>query len=473
MFALAVIISHGTRQTTLVRHTLEVQNHLTELGKAVLSEESNQRGFLLTGDSVYLEKPNNTFPKKDEIAQTLRVLLAEDTAQLARLQRVEAFMAAKVIELEQTKKLAAEGNLATALLIVNSDAGKRYMDSVDGELAKMRWVEEQSLWQHRAERDAAVRWVYVVLGGVILLLGYSLFTLYGQIRALVNNLAFERERYREADASKQIEINRRARLEAYNELLISNLEARNLALDRFAYITSHDLQQPLRTIKGVIEALREDFPELTANEPGEYFEMVSSSALRMDDMVSKLLRQSREGSSEDFMPLDLERVVLEVRSDLSQLIAEQNASLQAEALPFVLGPPTGLRVMFQNLITNAIKYSVPGRPPQITISGQELADENGTAKGSPSGEAEFDSRWRITVSDNGRGIDPARIQDVLQFGRRGDDHDDIDGHGFGLTACVEVARALGGELELESEVGVGSKFSFTAPTSSWKHAGKH
>ena len=455
LLTLWAIVLYQNEQAELVRGTLEVQQLVSDFRNGIQAEESTQRGFLLTGNGDYLEMPRLPIGSPREGLVLLRERMADNPTQATRVDRLEEYLEAKLAELARTKALVAEGRRGEALEIVNGDRGKFFMDRIDATLAQMRATERELLHERTADSEASLRWVYGVLAVAILVLGYSLFKVHGEVGDLVERLAAERERYREADGLKEVEMERRARLERYNEILIANLEERNRALDRYAYVTSHDLQQPLRTISGVIDALQEDFPDLTRGEAGEYLDMVASGASRMHLLVSGLLKKSREGNEEEAIPLDPESMLAEVIRDLAQLIAERGATVTHGGLPFLIAPPTGLRLLLQNLITNAIKYAAPGRRPEVHVESHPVA-------ASPSADGEpGPPSYRITVRDNGRGIAPDRIREILEYGHRGDS-EDVDGHGLGLTACVQVARALGGELEVGSELGVGSRFSFTA-----------
>ena len=309
-------------------------------------------------------------------------------------------------------------------------------------------------------RDTTLIWVYLLLGVALVVLCYSLFRIYRQLSDVIDTLGVERERYRAIAIERQREIERRERLEYYNELLIEHLEERNQALDRYAYTTSHDLLQPLRTINGMIEALSEDYPELLEGEVGTYLEMVSSSAARMQTMVSTLLERSRDQTREESIPLDLNGVINDVGRDLAQLIDEYNATLVVEDLPFVQVQPSNVRTIFQNLISNAVKYSAPGRPPVVTVSAEAVpagASESGIATPLPTGAVL--GRWRLCVRDNGRGIAPDKIDQIIAYGERGDS-DDQDGHGIGLATVAATIDSMGSRLAIESTVGEGSVFSF-------------
>ena len=459
LLALAAVVYYQNYQARLVRNTLEVQQLISDFRSSVQAAETTQRGFLLTGNPAYLEIPDLPTKDPDSGFVALERAVQDNPSQMARMHVLGQYLQAKLAELNRTTELAAQGDFTKALLIVNGNSGKAFMDGIEAALADMRNEEQRLLRWRTADSDRSLNWVYVVLTGAIGLLGFGLFRLYGKTSQLVNRLAQERERYREILEQKQVEAERRARLETYNQILITNLEERNRSLERFAYITSHDLQQPLRTITGIIDALQEDFPEMSQGAVGEYFDMVASGASRMNVLITGLLKQTRENHVEEAIPLDLESIVSGVCQDIQQLITEHEAEVRWQQLPFIVGPPTGLRVIIQNLLTNAIKYAHPDRRPEVVISA-EVVEAEAAADGSTS--TGTTSRWRLHVSDNGRGIAPEYLQKIFDFGERGESHDQ-EGFGLGLPTCLSIARLLGGELEVKSTLGVGSTFTFSAP----------
>ena len=324
------------------------------------------------------------------------------------------------------------------------------MEQIDSLLEDIRQHEERQLDRRTGVRDTALIWVYIMLGLALLVLCYSLFRIYRQLSTVIDNLTFERGRYRATALARKREIERRQRLEYYNQLLIKHLEERNEALDRYAYIASHDLKQPLRTISGAIDALLEDFPELAQGEVAEYMAMVSGGADRMQTMVSKLLDQSREDQHEEEFPIDLEALVQTLEADLAHLISECGATVVVEPLPFVRVPPVKMHTILQNLLTNAIKYAQTGRPPIVTIGAEAIALQVATGGEKP---------YRLYVRDNGRGISAENLERIGRFGERGASVDD-DGHGIGLASVAAMLKSMDTELAIESTVGEGSTFSF-------------
>ncbi len=461
LMAVVVVFYFRGRQARLAWRTIEILRELSDLHRDIRTEESAQRGYLLTGDEHYLSETALSLEDADAQITQLSEHIEGSPLQAQRVRLLRTIVGAKLKELNTTVGLYRNGKQSEAYAIVNSDAGERYMVQIDSLLNVVRVEEERRLNERTGVRDTTLIWVYVLLGLAIAVLCYSLFKIYRQLSGVIETLGVERERYREIAVERQREIDRRERTEYYNELLIAHLEERNQALDRYAYTTSHDLLQPLRTINGMIDALSEDFPELLEGEPGTYLEMVSSSATRMQTMVSGLLERSRDQTGEESIPLDLNGVVDEIERDLQQLIAEYGATIGTTVMPFVQAQPTKVRTILQNLVSNAVKYGAPGRAPHVLIGAEPVsADDADRTHGaaSDSGSASA-GRWRVYVKDNGRGIAPDKIDQISNYGERGDS-EDKDGHGIGLASVTEAIRSIDGQLRIESTVGEGSTFSF-------------
>jgi PAS domain S-box-containing protein len=225
---------------------------------------------------------------------------------------------------------------------------------------------------------------------------------------------------------------------------VQEMEQKNKELEEFAYLASHDLQEPLYTIKSFAELLEEEL-ELTG-ETEIYLSFMKESVNRMGDLIQDLLEHSLIGSHGGMELVDLNKTVASVLSDLQATIAEANASITIDELPAVQGHPVELRLLFQNLVSNAIKFRQPDLPPVVHISSEKLGH-----------------LWRFSVSDNGIGIAPAYHDRIFIIFQRLHPKHEYEGTGIGLAQCKKIVELHGGKLWLESQPGEGSKFNFTLP----------
>jgi light-regulated signal transduction histidine kinase (bacteriophytochrome) len=229
----------------------------------------------------------------------------------------------------------------------------------------------------------------------------------------------------------------------------SNQELRraNMDLGQFAYSASHDLQEPLRQVAVYSQLLEKKYAAVLDAKGLEYLSHCVEGAHRMEMLISDLLAysQSTNTSGEQSERVDLNEVVEEVRSNLSTLIQETGTVLKVDLLPAIPGHPVPLGHLFQNLISNAIKYR-SSRPAEVNISAER--------------QGNF---WLFRVQDNGIGI-PKQFRDQI-FGifKRLHDKKAYPGTGIGLAICQKVVERYGGRIWVESADGEGSTFLFTLP----------
>ena len=224
------------------------------------------------------------------------------------------------------------------------------------------------------------------------------------------------------------------------------LEKSNERLEQFAYAASHDLQEPLRMVTSYLQLLERRYGDELGSDGQEFLEFAVDGAERMREMIDGLLAYSRvETQGEPFEPVDLDAVLDDVRTDLQLQIEESDAEITAEALPRVSGDAGQLRQVFQNLLANAIEYS-GDEPPRVHVSA--------TREG---------SRWRLSVRDEGIGIDPDDAERVFEVFQRLHSREEHEGTGIGLALSKRIVERHGGEIWVDAERDDGSTFSFTVP----------
>ncbi len=233
--------------------------------------------------------------------------------------------------------------------------------------------------------------------------------------------------------------------EENRQRLLTRLIESNTELERFAYVASHDMQEPLRMVLNFSQIIAQDYAERLDEEGKEYLKIVGDSALRMREMVQDLLEYARLGT--EGMPMsrvDLGVELDHVLENLRGLITESQAHVAHHALPVVDGNAVQLMRLLQNLIANAIKYRKPGETPDIRITATETGDH-----------------WEIAVADNGIGIDPGYVEQIFEPFRRLHTWDTIKGTGLGLAVGRKIAESHGGRIWANSAAGQGSTFTFT------------
>jgi len=248
-----------------------------------------------------------------------------------------------------------------------------------------------------------------------------------------------------------------------SELREANAELKrsNENLQQFAQIASHDLQEPLRRIQAFSDMLNSQFADNLSDGERDMIRRIQKSARRMQLLIKDLLTYSQLTTQrEPFAEVSLTDVVTDVLSDLEMRIAEKNARIDTGPLPTILGSSSRLRQLFQNLIANALKFTLPGRQPVVQIR-YRLASANELP-------AEFQdipssSFWLITVSDNGIGFDERYKDRIFTPFQRLHDTATYSGTGIGLAICQRVAESHGGAIDADSEPGTGSTFKIFLP----------
>ncbi len=249
-------------------------------------------------------------------------------------------------------------------------------------------------------------------------------------------------------------------VERTTELQTANIQlaARNNELEQFAFVTSHDLNEPLRKIKVFVDLLRTRF--LADNpEALSYIEKITRSSVRMSELIEDLTQYSKLDIADVSVPIHLNEILEEILSDLELIIKEKNARIHIDPLPALKGIPGQIRLVFQNLVSNALKFVQPGVPPVITIKATTVADLQADV------ETEGGKFTRITVTDNGIGFDEKYLPRIFAVFQRLHTKDKYDGSGIGLSIVKKIIEKHQGYVTARSVEGKGSSFIVFLPLS--------
>ncbi|MBN1985490.1 MAG: PAS domain S-box protein, partial [Prolixibacteraceae bacterium] len=243
-----------------------------------------------------------------------------------------------------------------------------------------------------------------------------------------------------------IDITERKKTEEEIRLYTKRIEDKNKELEQFTFIASHDLREPLNSITSLIELLLEDAEGKLDDETLKRLHFISQSSNRMKDLVKGLLDYARLGKNSEFEQVDCNEIVAAVVNDLEVLIKNSEAEIKVNKLPVFHALEIEMRLLFQNLISNAMKYRAPGRKPKIEIAAKKV--KNG---------------WEFAVSDNGIGIPPDQKEKIFIIFQRLHRRDEYEGIGVGLAHCRKIVELHDGKIWVESEPGKGSTFYFFIP----------
>jgi signal transduction histidine kinase len=226
-----------------------------------------------------------------------------------------------------------------------------------------------------------------------------------------------------------------------------DLQRSNAELEQFAYVASHDLQEPLRKVASFCQLLQRRYGGQLDERADQYIEYAVDGAKRMQVLINDLLAFSRVGrSAANAVPVSCAKLAAQAEANLATAITESGAVIEAGELPVVLGEPALLTAVFQNLIGNALKFRQPDAPPHVTIAAEREGDS-----------------WEFVVTDNGIGISPEYADRIFVIFQRLHDKSTYSGTGIGLAMCRKIIEYYGGRIWLDTSYAGGSRFRFTLP----------
>jgi signal transduction histidine kinase len=266
----------------------------------------------------------------------------------------------------------------------------------------------------------------------------SMTTRLKQITVSRNELAGEIEERKRTEAELRVS-------ELERERLITELQRSNTELEQFAYVASHDLQEPLRMVASFVQLLEKKYKDKLDSKANHYIDRVVDGASRMQSLIEGLLSYSRIGRKEiTFSKVDTNAIFERALLNLSEIIHQTDAVITKDELPSVLGDATQLVQLFQNLIGNAVKYKRPDVRPQVHVSAKQE-----------------DKQWIFSVRDNGIGMEPQYFDQIFQIFQRLHTRENYPGTGIGLALCKRIAERHHGRIWVESVSDESSTFFFT------------
>ena len=247
-----------------------------------------------------------------------------------------------------------------------------------------------------------------------------------------------------ANKRLKIEIEDHKKTEVTLEKYLAELKRSNNELQQFAYVASHDLQEPLRMVSSFTQLLAKKYKGQLDSDADEFIKFAVDGAQRMQMLINDLLAYSRVSSRvEEFQLVDLEKVFNESLLNLKVSIDDNDARITCDSLPTIVADQSQIIQLFQNLIGNAIKFR-SDETPEIHIAVEEGEDE-----------------WIFRVIDNGIGIDSQHNERIFRVFQRLHERDSYPGTGIGLSICEKIVERHGGDIWVDSKLGNGSTFSFT------------
>jgi PAS domain S-box-containing protein len=243
------------------------------------------------------------------------------------------------------------------------------------------------------------------------------------------------------------DITERKEAELALEAKAEELARSNQELEQFAYVTSHDLQEPLRMVSNYTQLLGRRYKDKLDPDANEFIDFAVDGAKRMQELIHDLLAYARVGTrGKEFKSVAAATVVSDALANLSSAIEDSGAEVVVDTLPTIVGDASQLGQVFQNLIGNALKFTRPGYPPVVNVSA-----------------ARIEGAWEFSVADNGIGIEPRFFDRIFQMFQRLHTRQEYPGTGIGLALCKKIVERHSGRIRVESTPGEGARFSFTIP----------
>jgi signal transduction histidine kinase len=424
-----------------VVHTYQVMSQLDEILQGMTDAETGERGYILTGDDSYLTPFQRGLTEVRESTAQVRNLTADNPKQQHSLDQLEPIIAERLRELQERIQVRREAGLTAGATAVREGPGKQFMNRIRDTIGEMKSEEERLLTLRSAELNASSRKARTVL-----VLGELLGLLFLGIAGLVVHREMQHRRKAEEEVRKLNADLERKVAERTAELAerANDLERSNMELQQFAYVASHDLQEPLRTIASFTQLLAKRYSDKLDDKAREFIAFAVDGSKRMQTLINDLLSFSRVGTQgKPLVPVKADAVVDAVLKSLKRGIEESGAVITRDPLPVVLADELQLSQLMQNLIGNAIKFRREAAP-KVHIGAERTA-----------------TGWNISVRDNGIGVAPEHSERIFVIFQRLHTKTQYPGTGIGLAICKKIAERHGGRIWLEPTPGGGSTFTFS------------
>ncbi|WP_203939556.1 sensor histidine kinase [Spirilliplanes yamanashiensis] len=462
------------------------------LNTALVNQETGIRGYAVSGEQIDLQPYEAGVAGERQQIEAIRTVLASGDDDIrADLDAVEAGAAAwRAAVAEPVLTAVRDGGPAAAQPLLDDDARARF-DTVRADVQRL----QQDILSFRTETAAAARSTgnmlvlllicaaaVIVLAGVVLLIGLDrlvsrpVLRLAAQIRAVadgdyegrissdgspeLSRLADDVDAMRRQIASELAQVREaREQIEWVNKQLhaqADELTRSNRDLEQFAYVASHDLQEPLRKVASFCQLLQRRYAGQLDERADQYIGFAVDGAQRMQRLINDLLAFSRIGRlTSGFTDVDLNRILTDVSSQLEARLGD-DGKVSWSDLPTIEGEEPLLTTLFVNLIGNSLKFRRPDVPPEVTVSARR--------------DGAF---WEVTVRDNGIGIEPEFADKVFVIFQRLHARDAYEGTGIGLAIVKKIVEYHGGRIWLNADVPEGTAISFTFPVAPHLGADDH
>ncbi|MFC3116990.1 sensor histidine kinase [Cellvibrio fontiphilus] len=457
-FAVSAVLAYRsidviTQNNIAINNTLQTVNLIKDLNRELLAAESSQRGYLLTKDPEYLEPYHQTLSVVNKLLMQLGDSTAAFPEQKTYFASLRGYVADKVGEMQRIVALTDREEIRAAIKQVKTDKGIELMRAISQLLAEMEQQELQQLYKSKA--IAAENREFIIMAlllanaiGLALSLGvfYTWYRNSTKVAELNSALASAN-----AELEEKVGVRTQALLQYSEELQRSNRE-----LEEFAFVASHDLQEPLRKIRAFGDRLQQKFSAELGEAGADYVARMQAASERMSALIDDLLSFSRVTTKQrPFIAVDLNEIMHSVLDDLDFAIEDSGAQIHIDPLPIIDADGLQMTQVFMNLITNSLKFHLPDHRPVVTVTSESnvaspLADDN--------------RHWcRLQFADQGIGFEAQYAERIFSLFQRLHGRDEYSGTGIGLALCRKIIERHGGSISAQSEPGEGAVFTILLP----------
>lgn len=457
-FAVSAVLAYRsvdviTQNNASISNTLQTINLINDLKRELAVAESSQRGYLLTEDPNYIAPYHQTLDILDDLLAKLGEATAEFPKQKSRFDFLQVFVRSKINDMQRVVVLTDRDKIRAAIRQVRTHEGIELMREISRLTNEME--QEELLLLEKNKEIAAENREFILIAlllanviGLVLSLGVFYIWYRNANKVAELNAALTAAN---AELEEKVNVRTQALMQYSEELQRSNRE-----LEEFAFIASHDLQEPLRKIRAFGDRLKQKFSAEIGDVGSDYILRMQAASERMSILIDDLLSFSRVTTKQrPFESVDLNKVLGQVIDDLDYTIEQSNAKIHVDQLPTIDADASQIAQVFMNLIGNSLKFHPADLHPIITITCETHI---------PSPQAEDKRQWCcVRFADQGIGFEAQYAERVFSLFQRLHGRDEYSGTGIGLALCRKIVGRHGGVINAQSNPGEGAIFTIFLP----------
>tara|TARA_R110002072_G_scaffold105301_1_gene230089 strand:- start:38461 stop:39936 length:1476 start_codon:yes stop_codon:yes gene_type:complete len=432
-----------------VMHTSDVLQRTDELYSSILERETNIRGYVLTGNEEFLTNYHQSHVNAESLLTQLQELTMDNARQQNNIEELRGLINSRVRTFEASITYMKEHGDLVGFMDPNK---------INNALSGYTLIKEVVLRINDVENDLFLQRNQGLVNNINALpFIVGLISLFSITIGLMTFFSIYHYNKAQLAANKEITLFQQKLRDQIKLLDDSNKE-----LEQFAYVASHDLQEPLRKITAFSDLLKEQYSGKLEGEGDLYLSRITAAAVRMRRLITDLLEYSRAGriENEKITSVKLSTVISDMLEDYEIAIQDKSAKITVGELPKVKGSDTEYRQVFQNLISNSLKFSKPSLNPEISITSENASDELINKYPSLNSSENY---CLIKVSDNGIGFEKTHAERIFSIFQRLHGKKEYEGTGIGLSITRKIIEKNGGVIFAESSAGNGAVFNIILP----------